>query len=81
MVAIVVIVNPADVGILSYVSTLIAVSKRIHKSSQGNMWMVEDSKQGSFYRVMYDEDLQGFVCDCKAFTCILLLLFSHEIWL
>jgi hypothetical protein len=46
---------------------VIAVSKSIHKSSAGNIWMVEGSKAGSFYRVMYDEILVGFICDCKAF--------------
>jgi hypothetical protein len=46
---------------------VIAVSRSIHKSSKGNVWMVEGSKAGSFYRVMYDEEFQQFVCDCKAF--------------
>lgn len=46
---------------------VIAVSRRIHKSSQGNMWMVESSVDGKFYKAEYLEETQGFFCECKAF--------------
>jgi predicted nucleic acid-binding Zn finger protein len=45
---------------------IIAVSKSIHKSSQGHIWMVEGSKQGSFYKVEY---VNGeVICECPAFA-------------
>lgn len=40
-------------------------SRKIHKSSVGNVWMVESSK-GGFYKVEY---LEGeFLCECPAFA-------------
>lgn len=44
----------------------IAVSRRIHKSSCGNMWMVELSNGHGFYKIEYTPEGE-FMCECKAF--------------
>jgi hypothetical protein len=48
---------------------VIACSRRIHKSSQGDIWMVESgsSTNGKFYKVQYLEETKSFFCECKAF--------------
>lgn len=50
---------------------VIAASRRIHKSSCSDVWMVEsDSVKRKFYCVQYvDVEGQGeFICDCPAYT-------------
>lgn len=45
---------------------VIAASRRIHKSSQGSMWIVEGSQDRKFYKVEY---VSGeMICECPAFT-------------
>jgi hypothetical protein len=45
---------------------VIAASRRIHKSSCGNIWMVESSNGHGFYKIEYTSDGE-FICECKAF--------------
>jgi hypothetical protein len=45
---------------------VIAVSRSIHKSSRGNVWMVEASQKGKFYCVQYVEG--ELLCDCPQFV-------------
>jgi predicted nucleic acid-binding Zn finger protein len=45
---------------------VIAASKNIHKSTQGNIWMVEGSKAGSFYSIQYIEG--ELMCECPAYV-------------
>jgi hypothetical protein len=44
---------------------VIAISRSIHKSSKGNVWMVESSK-GGFYKVQYIDG--EVICECPAFA-------------
>jgi hypothetical protein len=45
----------------------IAKSRRIHKASTGNMWMVESSDR-SFYTVRYIAETDTMECSCPAFA-------------
>jgi predicted nucleic acid-binding Zn finger protein len=48
---------------------VIAVSRSIHKSSRGNVWMVESSSQkGKFYKVEYVPEAKEIFCECPAFV-------------
>jgi hypothetical protein len=48
---------------------VIAVSKSIHKSSKGNVWMVESSSvKGKFYKVEYISEEGELMCDCPHFV-------------
>jgi hypothetical protein len=44
---------------------VIACSRSIHKSSKGNVWMVESSK-GGFYKVQYVDG--EIIYECPAFA-------------
>ncbi|MGH9952234.1 MAG: hypothetical protein ACRD5J_11435 [Nitrososphaeraceae archaeon] len=50
---------------------LIAAAKRVRRSEcNRNIWLVGSGNPATprrFYKVMYDEDLDCFECDCKAF--------------
>ena len=47
----------------------IVESKRIRKSSTGNLWMVASSSDArKFYVVRYNQTLDALTCDCPAFT-------------
>ena len=53
---------------------VIAASRRIHKSSCSDVWMIEsDTVKGKFYCVQYVAIEEGMksktlVCDCSAYT-------------
>lgn len=50
---------------------IIATSKHVRRcDANRKIWCVQSENQctpSKFYRVMYDDDLEDFVCDCKAF--------------
>ena len=50
---------------------IIAASKRVRRSEVNrNIWLVGSGNPKTpkkFYRVMYDDDVDSFMCDCKAF--------------
>lgn len=50
---------------------IIATSKRVRRSQANrNIWLVGSGNvktPNRFYCVMWNEDLEGFTCDCKAF--------------
>jgi hypothetical protein len=49
---------------------VIAASKKVRRTSNRLIWIVGSGNPqipNKFYRVMYDEDLDEIVCDCKAY--------------
>lgn len=46
---------------------IIAASKRVRRTSNHRIWIVSSqSTEHKFYRIIFDEELDCFVCDCKA---------------
>jgi hypothetical protein len=46
----------------------IASTKRIHKSSMGDIWLVEsETQKGKFYKIEYDQELDALRCECPSF--------------
>lgn len=49
---------------------IIAASKRVRRSEARNIWLVGSGNLKTprkFYCVRWDEELDGFICDCKAY--------------
>ncbi len=62
--------QPIEDGCSSgYRLTLDGNGKRKSKvTSKDNIWMIEGSKPGSFYKVEYVDELKEVICECPAFA-------------